>query len=213
MIHNQINTRYHHRKNSLAELILAIHAFTLGKVGNYIVFFPSYAYLQLAYDAYCEQYKDEIIHKQASNMNENEKANFLKLFDNTNSQQLFFCVLGGMFSEGIDYKYDKLLGAIVVSVALPQVNPHLELCKEYFDEHDLDGYAYSYRYPAMNKVLQAIGRVIRSKDDYGALLLIDDRYQQNHYLSLFPKHLSHYEFVSNANQILQHVTHFFASKK
>lgn len=209
LIYDQVSTRYQDRQNTLSNVVEAIHAFTLGKDGNYMAFFPSYAYLQMAYELYQQLYPNDQIYIQKSNMDELDKQSFFDHFNTTDQKQLFFCVLGGMYAEGIDYKHDKLIGAIIVSVALAQRNPHLELSREYFNELDLDGYAYSYRYPAINKILQACGRVIRTKQDYGALLLIDDRYRQPTYLHLFPKHLSHYEFVSNPNEIYLKVSAFF----
>ena len=106
-----------------------------------------------------------------------------------------FCVLGGIFSEGIDLKNDSLIGAIVVGTGIPQVCEEREILKEYFDANGGNGFDYAYRYPGMNKVLQAAGRVIRTAEDVGIIALLDDRFLQRSYQQLFPREWEQYEVV------------------
>jgi Rad3-related DNA helicase len=100
---------------------------------------------------------------------------------------LGFCVMGGIFSEGIDLKNDSLIGAIIVGTGIPQVCPEREILKQYFDREDGNGFDYAYKYPGMNKVLQAAGRVIRTKEDAGVIALLDERFLQNSYKKMFPE--------------------------
>ena len=98
-----------------------------------------------------------------------------------------FCVMGGIFSEGIDLTGTKLIGALVIGTGLPQVCREREILQEYFDRKGMDGFAYAYLYPGMNKVQQAAGRVIRTDEDRGVILLLDDRFQRREYRELFPR--------------------------
>jgi Rad3-related DNA helicase len=107
-----------------------------------------------------------------------------------------FCVLGGVFSEGIDLREDSLIGAVVVGTGLPQVGFEKELLKKYFDERGENGFDYAYRFPGMNKVLQAAGRVIRTQEDVGVIALLDDRFLQLSYRKTFPREWEHYEVVN-----------------
>lgn len=157
------------------------------KKGNYMVFFPSYSFLQAVYEVYLERYIDESEGKvicQSQQMNEEERELFLHAFGE-DENVTGFCVLGGVFSEGIDLKEDSLIGAIVVGTGLPQVSPQLELIKNYFDR-ERRGFEYAYRIPGMNKVLQSAGRVIRTAKDKGIILLLDDRFAENDYKSMYP---------------------------
>ncbi|MEG2543486.1 MAG: helicase C-terminal domain-containing protein, partial [Longicatena sp.] len=120
----------------------------------------------------------------------------------TNELHLYFAVLGGMFGEGIDLKGDKLIGAFLIGVGLPQINPQQDLIKDHFDQENQNGFAYAYRFPGMNKVLQGAGRVIRSHSDLGILVFIDERYTTRAYMDLLPLHLRHYEVIQD-EQTLQ----------
>ena len=112
---------------------------------------------------------------------------------------LGFCVLGGVFSEGIDLKYDSLIGAAIVGTGLPQVGRERELLRDYFDKQGLNGFDYAYRFPGMNKVLQAAGRVIRTVEDIGVVLLLDERFLQTSYHALYPREWEHIEVVDKGN--------------
>lgn len=167
--------------------------------GNYIVFCPSYAFLRIIYDKYLEKYGDRdrecII--QNEYMSESDREEFLARFRcETGLFLIGFCVLGGIFSEGIDLKNDSLIGAVIVGTGLPQVCFEREILKDYFNEAGESGFDYSYRYPGMNKVLQAAGRVIRTMEDVGIVALLDERFLQYSYRRLFPREWEHFETVT-----------------
>ena len=121
-----------------------------------------------------------------------------------------FCVLGGIFGEGIDLKNDSLIGAIIVGTGLPQVCFEREILKNYFDETGENGFDYSYRYPGMNKVLQAAGRVIRTMEDVGIVALLEERFLQTLYRRMFPREWENYDIVS-ADTIAKRVERFWDS--
>ena len=106
-----------------------------------------------------------------------------------------FCVMGGIFSEGIDLKHDSLIGAIIVGTGIPQVGCERELLKNYFDAQGENGFDYAYRYPGMNKVLQSAGRVIRTAEDIGVVALLDERFIEPQYRRMFPREWSRYDIV------------------
>lgn len=209
LICDAISTRYKDRTASISPLVRAIHAAVSQKQGNYIVFAPSYAYMKQIADAFCEQYANITTHIQTTGMNEEEKQAFLSQLETTTQLQVFFCVLGGMFSEGIDLKGERLIGTIIIGVGLPQISYSLDLIKEHFQEEKAMGYAYAYQFPGMNKVLQAAGRVIRSVDDYGIILLIDERFTTPFYQRLLPSHFHPYRILHYIEQIQPTVEQFW----
>lgn len=185
------------------------------KKGNYMVFCPSYSFLQTIYDYYMEYFvrEDEECILQQEAMREREREEFLARFSGNEDCDLQaavsmeieieeeqtligFCVLGGIFGEGIDLKKDSLIGAVIVGTGLPQVCNEREILKNYFDENGENGFDFSYRYPGMNKVLQAAGRVIRTAEDIGIVALLDERFLQGTYRRLFPREWERYETVS-----------------
>lgn len=197
--------------------------------GNYMVFCPSYSFMQTIYDMYVEHFADEekecII--QQEYMTEEDREAFLALFRGNEGCDLQahigmeieiedehtligFCVLGGIFGEGIDLKNDSLIGAIIVGTGLPQVCYEREILKHYFDEDGENGFDYSYRYPGMNKVLQAAGRVIRTVEDVGIVVLLDERFQQFAYRKMFPREWENYEIVK-VDTIAKRVERFWDS--
>ena len=130
-------------------------------------------------------------------MSEEDKETFLSHFsEEENETKIGLCVMGGIFGEGIDLKGNQLIGAVLVGTGLPMVCTENELFKEYFDQAGKPGFSYAYQYPGMNKVLQAAGRVIRTTEDIGAILLLDDRFLQNDYQMLFPREWYPYEIVT-----------------
>lgn len=198
LIHSGISTRYQHRSASLAPLVNTIYHSIHPKPGNYIIFFPSYRYMEECAALFEKVYPQFPVHLQKSNMNEEERSAFLQRFEQQAGWQLYFCVLGGMFAEGIDFRGERLIGAIIIGVGLPQINIESDFIRDHFNAQGIDGYQYAYIFPGMNKVLQAMGRVIRTKKDKGILVLIDDRYQTNLYRSLLPAHYQHAYYVQNA---------------
>lgn len=173
-----------------------------GKCGNYLVFFPSYRFMQDVYEAYlalevAEPIKAKVI-LQSAGMNETKREEFLEAFEEENQETLVgFCVLGGVFSEGIDLDEEKLIGAMIVGTGLPQVCYEREILKDYFDQIGEDGFAYSYLYPGMNKVLQSAGRVIRTDTDRGVIFLLDERFLGRQYQNLFPREWSNVKLCSS----------------
>ena len=156
-----------------------------------------------------QHFPDMHVHLQKSGMNEEERHAFLERFEQQEGWQLYFCVLGGMFAEGIDFRGDRLIGAVIIGVGLPQINVESDFIRDHFNEQGVDGYHYAYTYPGMNKVLQAMGRVIRTKKDKGILVLIDDRYGSALYRSLFPAHYRHARYVQDALTIEEQLTDFW----
>lgn len=160
------------------------------KKGNYMAFFPSYRLMEDVYRIYEEEFSVDWVRClcQTSSMSEREREEFLEEFaEESDTSLLGFCIMGGIFSEGIDLMGDRLIGAAIVGTGLPQVSPEREILKEYYDKRSGSGFDYAYRYPGMNKVLQAAGRVIRTKEDVGAILLMDDRFMAADYRKLFPE--------------------------
>jgi len=184
---NPISTRFNDRSKTLDQLVTSIYENSRVKKGNYLVFFPSYQYLRQSVELFTEKYGEVEIIVQENGMTEDEREDFLLKFDQNNAQTLVgFAVLGGIFSEGIDLKGDRLNGVVVVGVGLPQLCLERDILRDHFNEVGKNGYYYSYVFPGMNKVMQAGGRVIRSEEDEGTLLLIDDRYQSMLYQNLMP---------------------------
>lgn len=199
-----IQTTYRMREQSLPQIVEAIHALAKTKAGNYMVFFPSFKYLDDVSDEFREAYPDYRVSIQGSKLDEAEREAFLANFQESPSETMIaFCVLGGIFSEGIDLVGDRLSGAVVVGVGLPQVNHEQELIKEYYDEKKNAGFSYAYQLPGMNKVIQAAGRVIRTMTDRGIVLLLDQRYTNPHYSQLLPPNWQDRKIVRSTQAITQ----------
>ncbi len=197
--------------------------------GNYMVFFPSYAFMREIFARYTEHFADDTKEciLQSEYMSEGDRESFLARFEGNEDCDLeesiqmeiemeeertliAFCVMGGIFSEGIDLKEDSLIGAIIVGTGLPQVCYERELLKRYFDECGQSGFDYAYRYPGMNKVLQAAGRVIRTVEDVGIVVLLDERFLQYAYMRMFPREWANYQQV-NLGSIAKRVERFWDS--
>ena len=192
MIGDNVATTYNKRFETSEDIASYIANCVQAKKGNYMVFFPSYKYMELVFDKMKENYPNINTSIQESNMSEEEKEEFLSMFDEDNKEtHVGFCVLGGHFSEGIDLTNDKLIGVIIVGVGMPQIGIERDIIKEHMKDSN-KGFDYAYVYPGMIKVLQAAGRCIRTDDDKGVILLLDNRYSQRRYQSLFP-----YEWYPN----------------
>ena len=188
LVGTDVSSRYSRRVASEYERMARyIHETVTVKTGNYLVFAPSYQVMEQVADR-CVAYEDMECIRQESGMEEEEREAFLKEFEKERNHSLVgFCVMGGIFSEGIDLTEDRLIGALIIGTGLPQVCREREIVKEYFDKKGMDGFAYAYQYPGMNKVLQAAGRVIRTEADRGMILLMDDRFATISYQRLFPR--------------------------
>ena len=169
------------------------------KKGNYMVFFPSYRLMEDVHTVYQNEFAAGWVQCicQTSSMNEREREEFLMEFTEEKKETLLgFCVMGGIFSEGIDLMGDRLIGVAVVGTGLPMVSGEREILKQYFDQKGENGFDYAYRYPGINKVLQSAGRVIRTKEDRGTILLMDDRFLERDYRNLFPREWSDLQICS-----------------
>ncbi|MCL2560013.1 MAG: ATP-dependent DNA helicase [Turicibacter sp.] len=196
-VNHGLSTKYRDRDFTAAAIVRHIYEMTRAKQGNYLVFFPSYQYMEQIFEPYdVLAGAEQNVVMQQRNMNENEREEFLSLFNLSDEKSLVaFAVLGGIFSEGIDLIGDSLIGAVIVGVGLPQINPLTEERRAYFEATFGAGYRYAYVIPGFNKVMQAVGRVIRTESDQGSVLLIDSRYMQEEYLALFPYEWQHARFV------------------
>lgn len=179
---NFLNMRFSQRDNNIDKLCQLINRFKEEEVGNYMVFLPSYQYLDKLYSRYCELYSSENTICQKEVLREDERVEFLNNFKE-DSNILAFCVIGGVFSEGIDLPGKRLIGCIIVGVGFPRISNEGDIIRDYYGEN---GFDYAYIYPGINKIMQAAGRVIRTEEDKGRILLIDDRYSTTKYKSLLP---------------------------
>lgn len=189
-----LSTRYQDRERTIDRVVEQIGRMAEQRQGNYLVFFPSYAYMNEAVERFMTANLGKIeagsmrAIVQATRMPEEEREGFLAAFQADLHETLIgFAVMGGIFSEGIDLVGDRLIGVAVVGVGLPQVGLERDIMKAYFDETGRSGFEYAFLFTGMNKVLQAGGRLIRSEHDRGSLLLIDDRYLQPPYNRLLPQ--------------------------
>lgn len=218
LIANDVTSKYTRRcENEYKKIARYIYEVTRQRYGNYMVFFPSHAFLKEVYQYFMEEYFDEEIMEciiQEEYMSETMREEFLMRFQGNESCDLEkfvafdieeedkillgFCVMGGIFSEGIDLKEDSLIGTLIVGTGIPQVGCERELIKNYFDTHGENGFDYAYRYPGMNKVLQAAGRVIRTAEDIGIIALLEERFLDYSYKKLFPREWNQYNEVSVA---------------
>lgn len=202
LIGDGVSSKYTRRNRmEFQNIARYIQKIVSAKKGNYMVFFPSYRFLEQVYEEFFPmmgEQTDCIV--QTTGMKEEEREEFLGEFEKERKHSLVgFCVMGGIFGEGIDLKEELLIGAIVVGTGLPQVGQEREILKQYFEAHGGEGFDYAYRYPGMNKVLQAAGRVIRTKEDKGVIALLDERFLQREYRRLFPREWEEYTVCSHEN--------------
>lgn len=190
LIGSDVSSRYTRRNHTEYRKIAEyISRCVWQRQGNYMVFFPSYRLMEDVYQVYEEEFSVDWVRciRQNSDMTEREREEFLEEFQSREGTLVGFCVLGGIFSEGVDLTGESLIGAIIVGTGLPQIGSEREILKEYYDRKKQSGFDYAYRYPGMNKVLQAAGRVIRTKEDRGVILLLDDRFLGRDYGEIFPR--------------------------
>ncbi|MCD2253777.1 ATP-dependent DNA helicase [Listeria marthii] len=210
LVADYISTKYQMREASLEAVVDALYALAAGKTGNYLFFFPSFLYLENVYDLFKEKYPNIRLQKQENSMDEAQREHFLEGFQAGNEETLIgFCVLGGVFSEGIDLRGERLVGAAIVGVGLAQLNHESDLIKDYYNKTLGRGFDYAYQIPGMNKVLQAVGRVIRGESDRGVVLLIEERFSADRYRALFPAHWNHAKTVKSTTEISQEVNGFW----
>ena len=205
-----ISTRYRHREASVPAVADALACLAQSKTGNYLAFFPSYAYLQQVYADFAARYPGIETLVQERSLDDAARAAFLARFvPHPTKTLLGFCVMGGIFGEGVDLVGDRLIGCAIVGVSLPQVNPQQEMLRRYYEAQSGCGFDYAYRYPGMNKVLQAAGRVVRTPQDKGVVLLLDDRFAQPDTVRLFPPHWRHIQYLSGTGELAQVLNDFW----
>ncbi len=208
LINKNISLLYKDRKSSLNKVIEMIKTFCLEKKGNYIVYCPSFEYLGMLLENFNLDNVDFIVQKR--NMNIEEKNDFLDFFSIVEEKvRIAFCVIGGSFSEGIDLIGEKLIGVVIIGIGLPMVNYENKLLKDYYASIGYDGYEYAFLNVGINKVMQAVGRVIRSENDRGAVLLIDRRYGNNKFLNLFNSIWLNHKFIESNEELINELDKFF----
>ncbi len=194
-----IFTTYKERDKYYQKIAELIKDVTSLKKGNYIAFFPSYSFMEEV-----SKYMNQELHIQKPFMSESERSDYINEFS-IRKKLLSFAILGGLFGEGIDLEGDKLIGVIIVGVGLPQISVKNSLIQKIFD------YNYAYVYPGFNKVLQAVGRVIRNEKDRGIALLIDHRFKQKVYKDLFPREWSNMKYINNSADIKNEIDNFWSN--
>ncbi|NLV57313.1 MAG: DEAD/DEAH box helicase family protein [Clostridiales bacterium] len=198
----RINTRYLAREETAGRVAEYIAQMVKLRLGKYIAYFPSYAYLRMIRHHLEEMDLPPLI-VQSQEMDEAARQAFLEAFTMDSQPKLGLCVLGGLFSEGIDLPGEQLIGAMIVGVGLPVPSSRLRAIQDCYHRHFGDGFGYAFRIPGIQKVVQAAGRVIRTQEDRGVILLLDERYYQPEYAQLLPEHWNLYnENIAAAGHIL-----------
>lgn len=209
-IMDKISTRFSEREDTLPAVCRVIAATISAKRGNYMIFSPSFAYSEALAKAFSAKYPKLRILSQRRNMSAREKEEFLREFSNDDKSYLVgFCVMGGIYAEGIDLAGDSLIGAIVVGVGMPGLSYEREAICAYYDEKYEEGKQFAYIYPGMNRVLQAAGRVIRREDDKGVIVLVDDRFDDPIYKKIIPKLWSKMKFIPDAKLLRDKLDEFW----
>ena len=220
---NDVSSKYTLRGPQMYQrYAIYLYEAVTAKTGNYMAFFPSYHFMEEVYEAFQIYVEEERIRTgieldiesivQGQYMSETAREIFLESFEEEREGSLIgFCVMGGIFSEGIDLKEETLIGAFIVGTGLPQVCNDREILKQYFDSHGMDGFSYAYLYPGMNKVLQAAGRVIRTEEDKGVIMLLDERFMQRQYQEIFPREWDDME-VCSRKEIGRKIEGFWTDK-
>ena len=208
-----IQTTYQKRAANQNNILAALHLLTLSKKGNYLVFLPSYSYLKTIASAYAQKYPEQKIIQQQNEMDAKQREEFLEYFQKKQSQPVLgFAVLGGIFSEGIDLKGERLSGVAIISVGLPPNDPELDALKDYYFKQNKDGFQYAYQLPGVNNVFQAAGRVIRSETDTGIVMLVDARFNQQRYTRFYPPHWQNYHTVYSSQELKNTLANFWKNK-
>ncbi|MBE6643951.1 MAG: ATP-dependent DNA helicase [Ruminococcaceae bacterium] len=209
-IMDKISTRFSEREDTLSAVCRVIAATVSAKRGNYMIFSPSFAYSEALSRAFSAKYPKIKILTQRRDMSKKEKEEFLREFSkNDKSYLIGFCVMGGIYSEGIDLAGDSLIGAVVVGIGMPSPSYEREAICAYYDDKFEEGKQFAYIYPGMNRVLQAAGRVIRREDDKGVIVLIDDRFDDPIYKKIIPSLWSGMRFIADAKTLRENLDRFW----
>lgn len=207
IINDNISIKYKDRDKTLEEVVKEINIFVSKKVGNYLIFVPSFEYSRKI-----EKYfiNDSRFVFQTATMTNKDKDEFLANFkENPQESRIGVCVISGSFAESIDLTGDRLIGVVVVGVGLPQVNFENNLVKDFYIQKEMNGYEFAYMNPGINKVLQALGRVIRTQNDKGSALIIDSRYAQSHYFSVLKDRYKNYAKIKDSNGLIKALNSFY----
>jgi len=206
-----ISTRYRNRSQSYDAISHYLSGFVAQKQGNYLIYFPSFAYLNEVFARFQQTAGDIDLFRQDRHMTEPQRDAFLEKYTADRERSLVsFVVSGGIFGESIDLPGERLIGVAVVGVGLPQVNPERNLIRDHFEARSGSGFHYAYTYPGMNRVLQAAGRLIRTDTDRGALLLIDDRFDSELYRRLFPPGWPETTTILDSDQLAENLQAFWS---
>ena len=207
IINDNISIKYKDRDKTLEEVVKEINIFVSKNVGNYLIFVPSFEYSRKI-----EKYfiNDSRFVFQTTTMTNKDKDEFLANFkENPQESRIGVCVISGSFAESIDLTGDRLIGVVVVGVGLPQVNFENNLVKDFYIQKEMNGYEFAYMNPGINKVLQALGRVIRTQNDKGSALIIDSRYAQSHYFSVLKERYKNYTKIKDSNGLIKALNSFY----
>ena len=211
---SSISTRMEDRAKSYRKISPLIAATVSAKAGNYIVYFPSYDYMERVHAQFAAKYPNVCCVVQKRGMSQREQEEFLAAFRADEGKlRVGFCVLGGSFSEGVDLPGSRLIGVIIVGTGIPGLSDERNMLRDYYENKCERGYDYAYTYPGMNHVLQAAGRVIRREEDEGVVVLIDDRYAAEPYLHLYPAHWQGIVAAGNAAALAHRCKKFWEMKK
>lgn len=207
---DDISTRYKDRENSIDKIIEVTKALVTPKKGNYILFFPSYAYMKLVKQRLEEEIIGVSFITQRREMFMSERKEMMKLFEEeAETTQVFMFVMGGIFGESIDLIGDMLSGVLIVGVGLPALSPFNNVLRSHYDESFRNGFDYAYTYPGLNKVIQAVGRVIRTETDRGIAILFDDRFTSRKYLRLYPDAWNHLQTCNKVEDLSNTIDDFW----
>lgn len=200
--YDSISTRLSDRRDTAYDCAEVIAETVSAHEGNYIAYFPSYDYMKRVCRIFAGMMPESSIVMQRQSMSYRERERFLALFhDRKRGPVIGFCVLGGMFSEGIDLMGESLIGAIIVGTGMPQLSAERNIMASYYDEKNERGYDFAYSCPGMNKVLQAAGRVIRSENDRGVIVWIDDRLGDANIKLMLPPHWRHIKYTGDTSSL------------
>ncbi len=210
LVAGNISTRYRDRADSYEAVAQYIKSAVNYKKGNYLVFFPSFQYLEQVFEIYMDCWPEDKTMVQQRGMDDRAREDFLSAFIEKPSETMIaFAVMGGIFAEGVDLPGSRLSGAIIVGVGLPQLSAERDLISRYYKERNGRGFEYAYQLPGLNRVMQAAGRVIRTETDRGFVLLLDDRFLHRRYRDQYPAEWQHYRKVGSPAEVSEIITEFW----
>ena len=210
LVDTKTSIKYKDRLRTLPDVINEIYSLIETKIGNYIVFAPSFEYLNMIKT---KTIKDDRFIFQEKSMSVDDRNEFLSILKpNPDKTTVAICVMGGSFSEGIDLLGDRLIGVIIIGVGLPTISLENKLIEEYYSKNGLSGYAFAFTNPGINKIMQAVGRLIRTESDRGVALLIDERYGYSTYRSLFRNRRTNFTKVTSLDVIKKELKDFYKQK-